>query len=107
MRMDTVLGCGGAIHLRCKGGCLEIKKILFSCTGQEEGNKRQLKQAKKQCDKKEKCTLQASRKLFGSAECPDTPDSEMKMWIVYGCHGGKLDTKITGPNMCKGNWGCQ
>ena len=68
------------------------------------GNAEQLRKAKALCDKKEKCTLKANRKMFGITECPSSPGSSMTMWIVYSCNGGVDATKQTGPKKCSGNW---
>jgi len=95
-----VVGCGGGIEMKCVGGCLKIHKLLYSCEESERSNPQQLESVKEVCDKKEECVLQASRELFGHKECPDTPDSNMVMWIVYSCDGGQDNTRLTGPQSC-------
>ena len=99
MKQKDVVGCGGGIDLKCTGGCLQIYKVLYSCQ-EKEANKEQMKKVKAVCEKKESCTVQASRTLFGNEECPDSEDSKMNMWITYGCNDGKDETKVTGPQTC-------
>ena len=100
MKQRDVVGCGGMIDMRCTGGCLKIHKILYSCKEKETSNREQLMKVQSLCDKKEHCTVKASRKVFGNTECPDAPDDQMKMWIVYSCDGGKDGTYLTGPTKC-------
>jgi len=102
MLQVDVLGCGGAVDLKCTGGCLRIHKILYACKMRDEPNQEQMKKVKALCDDKESCTVEASRKLFGNDECPEAPDSEMKLWITYSCDNeGKNSTKLTGPTECE------
>jgi len=100
MKQKDVVGCGGAISMRCKGGCIKIHKILYSCEEQDESNEEQLETAKELCDEKEECNIKASREVFGDKECPETSDNEMLMWVVYSCDGGEDSTYLTGPNTC-------
>merc|ERR1719222_1874817 len=100
IKQEDIVGCGGGIDMKCTGGCLEIHKLLYSCKEQNVSNEDQLKKVRDLCDKKENCTVEASRELFGNTECPDSPDSEMVMWVVYSCNGGEDKTKLTGPKTC-------
>ena len=102
MKQKDVVGCGGGIDIICTGGCLRINKLLYSCKEQAESNRKQLRKVRSLCGKKENCTVEASRELFGNDECPDSPDSEMVMWVVYVCNGGVDETKLTGPDTCPG-----
>jgi len=102
MLQEDVVGCGGGIELKCTGGCLRIHKILYACKMVDEPNQEQMKKVKALCDDKESCTVQASRTFFGNTECPDAPDSEMKLWITYSCDNeGRNSTKLTGPKECE------
>ena len=101
MEQKDAVGCGGGIEMRCPGGCLKIHKTLYSCKMRDQSSPEQLKKVSSLCDTKEKCTVQASREMFGNHECPGTPDSDMKLWINYSCDGGQDGTRITGPKKCK------
>ena len=100
MRQETIVGCGGGLDMKCSGGCLKIHKILYSCKEQEVSNDEQLRIVQALCDKKHKCRVEASREMFGHEECPDTPDNEMIMWVVYSCDGGEDGTRLKGPKTC-------
>ena len=90
------IGGGGGIKMKCMSGCLQILKILYSCEEKDESNPEQLEFVKALCNNKEKCSVQASREVFGEEECPGTPDKNMLMWVVYRCNGGEDRTKLTG-----------
>merc|ERR1719431_307700 len=45
--------------------------------------------------------VSASTRMFGRTECPDSPDEEMNMWMVYRCDGGKDTSRLTGAKRCK------
>ena len=100
MVQRDIVGCGGEIDMKCKGGCLKIHKLLYSCEEKKVSNAEQLEKVNAVCDKKEECSVQASREVFGNKECPDAPDNEMLMWVIYSCDGGEDRTKITGPRTC-------
>jgi len=112
MKQKDVVGCGGAISMRCSSGCLNIHKILYSCKERDGSHDEQLETAKNLCNEKGECTIEASRGVFGDKECPGSSDNEMKMWVVYSCDGGEDSTFITGPDTCPedivpvdGSWG--
>ena len=101
-KQNDVIGCGGGIDIKCTGGCLRIFQLLYSCKEQKTSNREQLRKVRALCRKKENCRVEASRDFFGNTECPDSPDRDMVMWIVYSCNGGKDETKLTGPDKCPG-----
>ena len=100
MKARDILGCGGEIKMKCKGGCLKIHKTLYSCKMKDASIANQIDIVKELCEEKESCTVQASREVFGNKECPDSPDSKMNLWVTYSCDGGDDRTKVTGPKRC-------
>jgi len=84
--------CGDRITMKCKGGCLKIHKTLYSCKMRDQSSPDQLKKVSSLCDGKEKCTVQASREMFGNNECPGTPEYDMELRITYSCDGGQDET---------------
>ena len=100
MNQTDVPGCGARIELKCVGGCLRILKVLYSCEEKNQSIPEQLAKVKARCEKKESCSVSASRTMFGKSECPNTPDDDMTMWITYSCDGGKDKTKLTGKRAC-------
>ena len=99
-----VLGCGGRIELKCKGGCLTILEVLYSCNTRGESNVEQLTKVQARCEKKESCMVPASRRMFGDGECPDSPDDGMTMRILYRCDGGEQtfrNFRLTGAQSCQ------
>jgi hypothetical protein len=105
MVQKDVLGCGGKISMSCKGGCLKVLKVLYSCKEKKNSNADQLKRVKKICKDKEECEVAASREMFGYNECTDATDDVMKMWIVYRCDAGIESHALTGPETCKARQG--
>ena len=101
MVQKDVVGCGGGIEMKCTGGCLKIHKTLYSCKMRDQSSPDQLKKVSSLCNYKEKCTVQASREIFGNDECSGAPDRDMALWISYSCDGGQDQTRITGPQECK------
>merc|ERR1719369_1138615 len=120
----NVPGCGD-VELKCLyNGCLRILKVLYSCEEKSQSNPDQLSKVKAICEKEESCVISASRKMFGNTECPNSSDSDMKMWITYSCDEGEDKTRINkkrcspkgleyseyysfGPERCDaGNCGC-
>merc|ERR1719309_1875668 len=94
MTQINVPGCGD-VELKCLNyGCLRILKVLYSCEEKSQSNPDQLSKVKGICEKEETCTISASRKMFGNTECPNSPDSDMKMWITYSCDQGDDKTRI-------------
>merc|ERR1719369_733634 len=90
----NVPGCGDA-ELKCLNyGCLRILKVLYSCEEKSQSNPDQLSKVKAICEKEESCVISASRKMFGNTECPNSSDSDMKMWITYSCDEGEDKTRI-------------
>ena len=73
---------------------MKIHQILYSCKGTNPWNPEQLKKARKLCDEKEECTVEATRKMFGNQECPDSPEKEMNLKLQYSCEGGKDRTRV-------------
>ena len=100
MVAKDVLGCGGRIEMKCKGGCLRIIKLLYSCERKDESLVEQLAKVQVRCEKKESCMVAASRRMFGNTECPGSPDAKMKMWITYRCDGGQGSSRLTGVRRC-------
>ena len=100
MKARDIVGCGGGIEMKCRGGCLKIHKTLYSCKMKEASIDDQIDIVKELCEEKESCTVQASREVFGNKECPDSPDSKMNLWVTYSCDGGNDKTKVTGPKRC-------
>jgi len=96
MVQEDVLG-GGRIEMRCRGGCLKILKLLYSCKESDVSNPDQLCRVQERCEDKDSCDVSATRTMFGSTECPASPDKDMKMWVVYQCNGGEDDTRLIGP----------
>ena len=100
MKARDIVGCGGGIEMKCRGGCLKIHKTLYSCKMKDASIANQIDIVKELCEEKESCTVQASREVFGNKECPDSPDSKMNLWVTYSCDGGTDRTKVTGPKRC-------
>jgi len=100
IKQKKVVGCGGGITMRCNGGSLKIHSILYSCQVKAGPNADQLNTVKALCEKKEECTLTASRKVFGKKECSGSSDNEMVLHIMYSCDGEKDGTYLTGPSTC-------
>ena len=46
MIQKDVPGCGGKLRMACKGGCLKILKLLYSCKEKKNSNADQLKRVK-------------------------------------------------------------
>merc|ERR1719369_1497427 len=66
MLQVDVLGCGGAVDLKCTGGCLRIHKILYACKMRDEPNQEEMKKwITYSCDNEGK----NSTKLTGPTEC--------------------------------------
>jgi hypothetical protein len=101
---EDVLGCGGRIKIKCKGGCIKIHKILYSCSMDGQAHD-QLDLVKSLCEGRESCNVRPSRKLFGEEECPGSEDSKMIMWTIYSCDGGKDETILENPDKCRGGGG--
>ena len=102
----AAVGCGGGIKMECTGGCLKIHQTLYNCEERPhevrgQSFPYQLKMVSSLCNYKEKCTVQATREMFGNDECSGAPDSDMALWISYSCDGGQDHTRITGPKRCK------
>ena len=93
-RSREALGCGGSIDLHCKGGCLSIQQVSYTCSEQltDKGDQKKLVMAK--CEDQEKCFIAASRLLFGFKECPKTADHKMYLWVSYRCNSGGTDETI-------------
>merc|ERR1712215_217491 len=106
MKQHAIVGCGGGIKMECTGGCLKIHQTLYNReeNPDEMGYQSfpyQRKMVESLCNNKEKCTVQASREMFGYNECPEYPDSDMALFITYSCDGGQDGTRLTGPKRCK------
>ena len=52
------------------------------------------------CQDQEMCWIHVSRQFFGKAECPETGDAEMNLWLVYSCDGGGTDDTTTHSPTC-------
>ena len=84
--------------------CNFSPKVLYSC--REAGNnQRQMTLDKKVCQNQERCRIEVSREFFGNGECPGTNNANMKLWLVYSCHGGTDRTTSHNPDCDKGG-GC-
>ena len=94
---------------------MKIHETRYSCEMNEErplecstlpskSLPKQLKQVSSLCDRKEHCSVQASRKWFDyvKGKCSEVPDSDMTLMIRYSCNeGGKDETRLTGSKDCK------
>ena len=102
MNVEEVPGNGAKLNIHCNGGCIIIQKIRYTCkkekdTVQKQNQKvmaDQLKKVKTECEGKESCSLSATRKFFGSQECPKEKESNMFLWVIYGCKGGQDQTTM-------------
>lgn len=83
---------GGTIQLKCKGGCLKVHELHYSCKGQDIFNDEHLKKVQKLCDYWNKCTVVASRKMFGNEVCHRLEDRKMNLGVTYSCNGGIDET---------------
>ena len=103
-KSKEALGCGGSVDLHCKGGCLNIQQVSYTCSEQLKDKPDQKKLVMAKCEEKEKCFVAASRLLFGYKECPKTLDNKMYLWVSYRCNGGGTDattvTKQAGFSKC-------
>ena len=100
-QLDTP-GCGGRIELECKGGCIEVHKVRYSCKEIDESIAKQFQIVKEKCQNKERCEVTASRSTFGNEECRGTSESEMLLWIGYSCNGETEEDKsrVAGKKRC-------
>merc|ERR1719369_2461019 len=106
MKQHAIVGCGGGIKMECTGGCLKIHQTLYNCEERPhevrgQSFPSQLKMVSSLCNYKEKCMVQASRKMFGYNVCLGYPDSDMGLWISYSCDGGQDGSRLTGARRCK------
>ena len=92
------LSGGGTLSISCTGGCITIKKILYSCKARDQSEPTQLKTVKDLCEDKDICEVTATREMFGDEECPDVPDRDMNLWAIYRCNGGEDFTTVTETN---------
>jgi hypothetical protein len=97
MRQEDVVGCGGSLTIGCRGGCITVHKVLFSCKRANSSNIKQLENVKEVCQGREKCKLTSSGEFFGDDECPGVADDLMNLWIAYSCDGGRWTREIDNP----------
>ena len=74
-------------------------QVLYSCR-EGGGNREQLRWVRSMCQDQEMCWIHVSRQFFGKAECPETGDAEMNLWLVYSCDGGGTDDTSTRSPTC-------
>ena len=75
-------------------------QVLYSCRWQKRSNQNQLELIKDRCQKQKRCQIVANRQTFGYAECSNTEEARMHLWIVYSCDCGK-DYTITRKRRCE------
>ena len=94
-------GCGGWIDIKCKGGCISIHEVLYSCKEEAalnmEPSFEQQKIVEDLCKGKESCRVKPSNELLGTDRCPGKESKSMIMWIKYSCDGGKDNTRAHEP----------
>ena len=76
-----------------------IFQAVYSCK-EKDPVPGQLELVKKSCQGKEKCTIVPNRETFGSSECSDTDEDDMKFWLIYSCDGGGKDLTISINPIC-------
>ena len=61
-----------------------VFKVLYGCKP-GFSNQVHLKLARKDCEGKTACKVDASRKYFGNSECPGTDEKNMWLWVGSSC----------------------
>ena len=89
-----VSGCGGRLDLKCDGGHLRIRKVRYSCEGDDSYSIDQLIRVQQYCMAKTECRVPAKREFFGYSRCPEVDFKEMTLTVSYICKGGRDKTKV-------------
>ena len=73
---------GSCISITCSGGCIEIVKVLLSCSMSDGFSEKQKDFVAGICDGKEKCVVKADYTFFGEpVQSCSKPSTGSKLWI--------------------------